>query len=249
MCSRCVSIEKYSNLVEYEFVHVKGETSMSDKQEQWLADLIRLTEGDDKKKTDKQVKILEAAVEIFSEKGFAATSTSEIAQRAGVAEGTIFRHYKTKKDLLLSIAGPIATKLVAPFIVRDFAKVLELPYDRADQFFKTIARDRIEFARKNVKLIKILFNEVPYQPELMEQVKALMTKVVVTRIDKVVKHFQEQGQIIEAPTWRIMRTAASMFIGMIVFHVFLNPGFPFDEDEEIDRTLDILMYGIARRAE
>src|SRR5690606_26788480 len=92
-------------------------------QEQWLADLLRLAEGDDKKKTEKQVKILEAAVDIFSEKGYAATSTSEIAQKAGVAEGTIFKHYKTKKDLLLSIAGPIVAKVFAPFLMRDFAKI------------------------------------------------------------------------------------------------------------------------------
>lgn len=222
---------------------------MSDKHEQWLADLIRLTEGDDKKKTDKHAKILEAAIEIFSEKGFAATSTSEIAQKAGVAEGTIFRHYKTKKDLLLSIAGPIATKLVAPFLMRDFAKLLDLPYNQADEFFRAIARDRIVFARKNAKLIKILFHEVPFQPELMEQVKSLLTNIVVTRVEKIVIHFQEQGQIIEAPPWRVIRTAVSMFIGMILFHVFLVPEFPFDEEEEIDRTLDILMHGIARRTE
>lgn len=217
---------------------------MSDLNEQWLADLIRLTEGDDKKITDKQAKILEAAIEIFSEKGFAATSTSEIAQKAGVAEGTIFRHYKTKKDLLLSIAGPIATKMVAPFLMRDFARLLDLPYKEADDFFRAIARDRIEFARKNVKLIKILFHEVPFQPELMEQIKSLMTNVVVTRMERIIKHFQEQGQIIEAPPWRIMRSAVSMLIGMIIFHVFLTPESQFDEEEEINRTVDILMYGI-----
>lgn len=222
---------------------------MTDKQEQWLADLIRLTEGEEKKKTDKQVQILNAAIEIFSEKGFAATSTSEIAAKAGVAEGTIFRHYKTKKDLLLSIAGPIATKLVAPFLVRDFAKVLDLPYTRADEFFRAVARDRIVFARKNIKLLKILVHELPYQPELMEQMKGLLTNIVVTRIERVVTHFQEQGQLIEAPPWRIMRSAASLFIGMIIFHVFLFPESPFDEKEEIDRTLDILMHGIAKHME
>jgi AcrR family transcriptional regulator len=228
----------------------RGNASMSDKNEQWLMDLIQLTEGDDqKKKTDKHAKILEAAIEIFSEKGFAATSTSEIAQKAGVAEGTIFRHYKTKKDLLLSIAGPIATKLVAPFIMRDFAKLLDLPYSQADEFYRAVARDRIAFARKNIKLIRILVHEVPFQPELMEQIKTLLTNVVVARFERVIKHFQEQGQLIEAPPWRIMRSAASIFIGMIIFHVFLMPEFPFDEEEEIDRTLDILMHGIARRTE
>ncbi|GIP36527.1 TetR/AcrR family transcriptional regulator [Paenibacillus sp. J2TS4] len=220
---------------------------MSDQKEQWLEDLIRLTEEGEQIKTDKQAKILEAAIEIFSEKGYAATSTSEIAQKAGVAEGTIFRHYKTKKDLLLSIAGPIAIKLVAPFLVRDFAKLLDVPYQQADDFFRAIARDRIQFARKNIKLLKILFQEVPFQPELMEQIKALATNIVVSRIQKVIKHFQEQGQIVEAPPWRIIRSAASMLMGMIVFHVFLVPEFPLNEEEEIDRTIDLLMYGIAGR--
>ncbi|CAH0121518.1 hypothetical protein PAE9249_04049 [Paenibacillus sp. CECT 9249] len=223
---------------------------MSDqKKEQWLMDFIRFVEDDDKKKTDKQVKIIEAAIEIFSEKGFAATSTSEIAQKAGVAEGTIFRHYKTKKDLLLSIAGPIAAKLFAPFLMRDFAKLLDLPYPRIEEFFRAVLRDRLEFARNNVKLIKILAHEVPFQPELMEQIKSMATDIVVARVDKVVRHFQEQGQIIEGPSWRVIRSTASLFLGMIIFHVFLAPEFPFDEDEEIEQTINILLYGISKRTE
>ncbi len=48
------------------------------------------------------MRILEAAVDMFGEKGYASTSTSEIAKRAGVAEGTIFRYYKTKKRFITS---------------------------------------------------------------------------------------------------------------------------------------------------
>ncbi|MFD1174716.1 TetR/AcrR family transcriptional regulator [Paenibacillus puldeungensis] len=222
---------------------------MSDKQEQWLEDLIRLSAEDKEKKTEKQMKILEAAVEIFSEKGYAATSTSEIAQKAGVAEGTIFRHYKTKKDLLLSIAGPIVSKLLFPFVIRDFVKMIDLPYERADDFFRAIAKDRFKFARENTKIIKIIIHELPFQPELMEQVKVLSTEYVVKRIKKIIIHFQEEGQIIEAPPWRVMRTGASVLMGMILTHLFILPDFPIDEDEEIERTIDILMYGIAGRKE
>ena len=222
---------------------------MSDKQEQWLEDLIRLSAEDKEKKTEKQIKILEAAVEIFSEKGYAATSTSEIAQKAGVAEGTIFRHYKTKKDLLLSIAGPIVSILLFPFVIRDFVKMIDLPYERADDFFRAIAKDRFKFARENTKIIKIIIHELPFQPELMEQVKVLSTEYVVKRIHKIIIHFQEEGQIIEAPPWRVMRTGASILMGMILTHLFILPDFPIDEDEEIERTIDILMYGIAGRKE
>lgn len=220
---------------------------MSEKKEQWLEDLIRLTEEDTEKKTEKQIKILEAATEIFAEKGYAATSTSEIAQKAGVAEGTIFRHYKTKKDLLLSIAGPIVIKLVAPFLLRDFAKTIDMPYERAEDFFRALAKDRFKFVRENMRIIKILIQEVPFQPELLEQVKSLASEIVFERLKRVVLHFQEQGQIIEAPPWRIIRTSASVMIGMILAHVLIVPDYPVDEDEEIERTLELLMYGIAGR--
>lgn len=219
---------------------------MPDHDEKWLAELLRLAEGEDGKKTEKQVRILEAAVEIFAEKGFAAASTSEIAQKAGVAEGTIFRHYKTKKDLLLSIAGPIATKLAAPFIMREFAaKVLDIRHERVEDLFRTIAKDRLAFARQHYKLLSILIHEIPFQPELMAQVQALFKEIVFQRMEKIIVHFQEQGQIIEAPPWRVLRTAASLFVGMAVTRLFIMPGDPSDEDEEIDRTIDLLMHGLS----
>ena len=63
-------------------------------QKDWLEELIVATNTD--KRNERQMRILEA-VDMFGEKGYASTSTSEIAKRAGVAEGTIFRYYKTKR--------------------------------------------------------------------------------------------------------------------------------------------------------
>ncbi|MEJ6750428.1 MAG: helix-turn-helix domain-containing protein, partial [Bacteroidia bacterium] len=44
--------------------------------------------------TDKQVAILQTALELFSNKGFYAVSTNLIAKEAGVSEGLIFRHFQ-----------------------------------------------------------------------------------------------------------------------------------------------------------
>src|SRR2546430_14366674 len=49
---------------------------------------------------------MEAAAEVFAERGFEGATTAEIAQRAGVAEGTIFKRFRTKRDLLLAVVGP-----------------------------------------------------------------------------------------------------------------------------------------------
>lgn len=53
--------------------------------------------------TDKKEKILQSALELFANEGVSATSTNKIAKLAGVSEGLIFRHYKSKKGLLNAI--------------------------------------------------------------------------------------------------------------------------------------------------
>jgi AcrR family transcriptional regulator len=45
--------------------------------------------------------ILRAALELFSKKGFFRTTTKQISDKAGIAEGTLFNYFKTKEDLAL----------------------------------------------------------------------------------------------------------------------------------------------------
>src|SRR5205085_192912 len=52
---------------------------------------------------DRRNQIVEIAAELFSQKGFRGTTTKEIAERAGVSEAIIFRHFATKDDLYAAI--------------------------------------------------------------------------------------------------------------------------------------------------
>jgi AcrR family transcriptional regulator len=47
-------------------------------------------------------RLLRSGLELFTTIGFRATTTPEIATRAGVAEGTIYRHFSGKEDLLIA---------------------------------------------------------------------------------------------------------------------------------------------------
>ena len=58
-----------------------------------------------------RVRILDAAEAVFAEFGTRA-STEEVARRAGVAIGTVFRHFPTKDDLLAAIMKRLLAQLV-----------------------------------------------------------------------------------------------------------------------------------------
>src|SRR5690349_14115596 len=54
-------------------------------------------------KHEKLERIREAARELFASKGFAETTTREIAERAGVGTGTLFLYARTKEELLMLV--------------------------------------------------------------------------------------------------------------------------------------------------
>jgi len=57
----------------------------------------------ERNKLEKRARLIAAAGGLFSRKGFAATTTAEIAQRAGVGAGTLFLYFPSKDDLLVAI--------------------------------------------------------------------------------------------------------------------------------------------------
>lgn len=56
--------------------------------------------------------ILRTAARLFAERGFANTPTILLAQEAGVAEGTIFRHFKTKDEIFFVLVDNVKNQLV-----------------------------------------------------------------------------------------------------------------------------------------
>ncbi|MEH7123345.1 TetR/AcrR family transcriptional regulator [Bacillus sp. JJ1532] len=195
--------------------------------------------------TDKQKRIIIAAIESFSEKGYAATSTSEIAKKAGVAEGTIFRHYKTKKDLLLGIVAPTMAKLLAPFVIKDLNKVLDTKYERFEDFLRAMIENRVIFLKKNLPLLKIVIQEIPFHPELKEQFFEHIAKKVFDRYIKVTEYYQEKGQIIEILPQQVIRLTVTTIIGYLFSRYILFPDSQWNDEEEIELTIQFLMRGLA----
>ncbi|WP_018757360.1 TetR/AcrR family transcriptional regulator [Paenibacillus terrigena] len=218
---------------------------MTKSLEPWMEELLQ---GDPTApRTAKQARIFEAAIEIFAEKGYAASSTSEIAQRAGVAEGTIFRHFKTKKDLLLSIVTPAMVKLLAPFLLREFKDVLSRDYDSFDQLLRALIDNRITFLQQNRRLFKIVVQELPFHPDLQKQLQQLVFNEMKGRFERIIHKLQGEGKLIDLPSFTIMRLSAFSILGYVLFRSILEPQAGSDWDDALEReaTIQFIMKGLA----
>ncbi|EJR62593.1 hypothetical protein IIO_02524 [Bacillus cereus VD115] len=212
----------------------------------WLEELIAATNTD--KRSERQMRILEAAVDMFGEKGYASTSTSEIAKRAGVAEGTIFRYYKTKKDLLLAVVMPTLTKFAAPFFVQAFAKeIFKTDYESYEGLLRVVILNRFEFAKKHFPMIKILIQEVPFQPELKSEIQQLVETELLSHFKKLIVKFQEEGEIIEMPPPSVLRLTLSAVLGFLLTRFLLLPEENWDDELEIENTIQFILYGLTPR--
>src|ERR1700689_2128019 len=52
--------------------------------------------------SDKYQRILDAAVAVFAEKGFFTSRVADIADRANVADGTVYLYFKSKEEILMT---------------------------------------------------------------------------------------------------------------------------------------------------
>jgi AcrR family transcriptional regulator len=197
--------------------------------------------------TEKQKRILAAAIEAFSEKGFAATSTSEIAKKAGVAEGTIFRHYKTKKDLLLTLLSPMVSTFIAPIVLKDFDKVLNVTHNNFEDFLRAIVKNRMEFLQKNNTLFKILIQEIPFHDDLRETFKEQIAVKVFDRLNKLMIFYKERDEVIDIPTFSAVRLSITTIFGYFIARYLIIPEVEWDDEEEIERTIQFILYGLKPR--
>jgi len=71
----------------------------------------------ERRKQDRPGELLEAALDLFVEKGFAATRAEEVAVRAGVSKGTLFLYFPSKEELFKAVVMENVARPVAEGII------------------------------------------------------------------------------------------------------------------------------------
>ncbi|GAB0171679.1 TetR family transcriptional regulator [Lysinibacillus sp. CTST325] len=187
--------------------------------------------------SSKKNRILEASLELFTKKGFTATTTKEIALKSGVAEGLIFYYFKDKNELLnylirgFSFIGSLQNE------IKELSKME--PYPALIKFGHLYAN----FLSHNKSFLTFIWS-----PEIVQN----------TNVSKDIENFintmgeQVSSFLIRASSCTVekktIKTAASMFLSTILTHVLVEERktdkIPIENNHYIEEIAMVILKGI-----
>jgi AcrR family transcriptional regulator len=156
--------------------------------------------------------ISKAALGLFIKKGIRATTTREIAKKAGIAEGTIYRHFKGKND----IASELFLNYMTMF--RDKLSEAEEAFDDPRESIKKMINVFFEFAKNEPKVYNYImgghYSELPKMATNFSKPKDAFVNAI--------KKGSARGDFKNMDA----NLGAALVIGMIIRAIlFLNNGF------------------------
>jgi len=155
-------------------------------------------------------RIIEAAMAVFSEKGYRTATTREIADRADVNEVTIFRHFSSKEGLFEQTVQhysppPVLSKELEKKMTGDLTKDLTVLADRY-----------LDAAVDSAPYIKLSIMELPRNPDLI-RIVSLIPVELSTHVAEYLHDKRDKGEIPKAD----FELLAQMFYDML-FHYIIS---------------------------
>ncbi|MBN2099704.1 MAG: TetR/AcrR family transcriptional regulator [Dehalococcoidia bacterium] len=154
--------------------------------------------------------ILDAALTVFSRKGYGEATIPDIAREAGVAVGTIYNYYPSKRDILISV-------LASRVLSEPFLKLMEQSPEVDDKaFLRALVQDRLTMLSQNADKFLFMVGEVYRDQDLRRQWVQEVVQPTLRRAE------QRVGSRIESGAFRPMnagvtaRALAGMAIGFAV---------------------------------
>jgi AcrR family transcriptional regulator len=116
-----------------------------------------------------RARILEAALQVFAERGYNAASIAEIGERAGIAKSVMYHHFGSKAGLYEAVVEAQTADLV-----KEVAAAL--PEDPAAPRLRVGVDAYFRFLRSRPTVWRLLFRDPPTDPELVEVDRRLQQK-------------------------------------------------------------------------
>jgi len=198
------------------------------------------------KSLNTEERILNAAIKIFSEKGFSAATTSEIAKEANVAEGTIFRYFPKKKELLHGIVLRVIDIFGKNVFIDELQQVIDENTNKTSkEIIKAMIMNRIKIFYEHFPYVKILLYEIQFHEDVREVFIDKIAKRAIKIAKQVIEAGKEKGEIRDIDSFVICRSFIGMVLMMLMQRQFIPSENAFDDvKEEVDIIIDIFFNGI-----
>lgn len=158
--------------------------------------------------------ILDSALQLFAAQGFAATSTKEVAQRAGITEGLLYHYFPTKAGLLQAVAE--RRHRFALELLDVFGEPGVLPIARG---LPEIGRRLLGLMRQEEPLIRIVVGEAQTNLEL----RAIMRELIEAMVAQMQGYLSHRLELGELPPDLDLDSAARGFLGAFWLFFFSSP--------------------------
>lgn len=175
--------------------------------------------------------ILQAATRLFSEKGFKDTSMAKLSKITGVAQGTIFYHFKNKEELFISILEDFRKSIIneidrytkenkfdtgLDMIEGAVAFYLYLAGAMEDRFLLLHRHEAYEFSKIN-----------PVCRDLLEFIYSCLINI----FEQAILLGQKDGTIADVPAKKIALIIFTMVDGVVRFNTYelYDAGTLYDE--------------------
>lgn len=185
--------------------------------------------------------ILDAALQVFAEKGYAGGSMRDIAGRVGVSEPALYRHFPGKEALFLALVRVAAGHLRAEaFAILDGIR----PETLREQVAAALADRRRRVALLG-PVLRTLFTAATHDAVVLDEVRTLVIAPVLERLTAKVEQLDTAyglGSDEESRQARV-RAFMALFVGSLVTSVVLG-----DEPDEAIADAVVRMMGWEARA-
>lgn len=161
-------------------------------------------------------RILDAAIRLISEKGYAAATTRSIAELAGVNEVTIFRHYGNKRAILKAIIdklsyGPVLQKTIETDVIYELETDL---FHFANKYFQSMLPIK--------DLILIAIKEVGTFPEIGEEL-ANVPRFLKEQLMGYFEEMKKRGKLLDINVEEVSLSFIAINFGHFISYIRLGP--------------------------
>ncbi len=180
-----------------------------------------------RRKEARPAEIVEAALELFSEKGFAAARLDDIAARAGVSKGALYLYFETKQDLFAAVVrDAVAPNLAA---VEQLADDIALPFAELAPLLLGRAARVLGDARLS-GVAKMVIAESRNFPDLARIWHDDVVSRALGLLARIIERGQERGEVRPGdPRIHALSLAGPMMMGTLWREVMVPVGAePFD---------------------